>query len=192
MFAPHLLLRINREWDLFDELNENSHIRVFRIGTTLSQGILRIMGPQGTPYAGGHFFLKIELPRQYPLFPPHFHFLTPIYHPKVNLETGTISLDILTDRWSPVMHMRTVIARIMKMLQESLSPYDCTKAMETTIKFAVRNMSERTLRALEDSKSELIPEVSNKIIAGFFGSYHPTVIEQIPVELHNKIENASR
>ena len=52
-----------------------------------------IMGPVGTPYHGGVFYLNITFPNNYPFKPP-VSFVTKIYHPNIN-SSGGICLDIL-------------------------------------------------------------------------------------------------
>lgn len=44
------------------------------------QGV--ILGPSGSPYEDGVFFLSIDLPNEYPCKPPHIKFLTKV---KLNL-----------------------------------------------------------------------------------------------------------
>lgn len=61
-----------------------------------------IMGPEGSPYAGGVFFLAIHFPTDYPFKPPKVNFTTPVYHPNIN-SNGSICLDILRDQWSPAL-----------------------------------------------------------------------------------------
>ena len=55
-----------------------------------------IMGPEGSPYAGGVFFLTIHFPADYPFKSPRYQFITKIYHPNIN-SNGSICVDILKD-----------------------------------------------------------------------------------------------
>jgi ubiquitin-conjugating enzyme E2 D/E len=55
-----------------------------------------IMGPEGTPYHGGVFFLSIHFPGDYPFKPPKIKFTTRIYHCNIN-SNGSICLDILKE-----------------------------------------------------------------------------------------------
>ena len=42
-----------------------------------------IIGPAGTPYECGLFYIDITLPLNYPFQAPKFRFITPIHHPIV-------------------------------------------------------------------------------------------------------------
>ena len=70
--------------------------------SNLFQWQATIMGPENSPYHGGIFNLKINLPMDYPFSAPHITFKTKIYHCNVN-STGSICLDILKDNWSPAL-----------------------------------------------------------------------------------------
>ncbi|KAJ1744229.1 E2 ubiquitin-protein ligase peroxin 4 [Coemansia sp. RSA 1290] len=60
-----------------------------------------LRGPRDTPYHGGQFRIRIDIPEQYPIKPPTLAFATPVCHPNVHFETGEICLDILKTQWSP-------------------------------------------------------------------------------------------
>ena len=75
------------------------------------------MGPEGSPYHGGIFFLKIEFPVDYPFKPPRIQFSTPIYHCNINAN-GSICLDILKDQWSPALTISKVLLSICSLMDD--------------------------------------------------------------------------
>ncbi|OAY76100.1 Ubiquitin-conjugating enzyme E2 36 [Ananas comosus] len=82
-----------------------------------------IIGPSQSPYEGGVFKLELFLPEEYPMAPPKVRFLTKIYHPNIDkasgtlyLQLGRICLDILKDKWSPALQIRTVLLSIQALL----------------------------------------------------------------------------
>ena len=77
-----------------------------------------IMGPEGSPYYGGIFYLNIHIAADYPFRAPHITFLTKIYHCNIN-SSGSICLDILKDQWSPALTISKVLLSICSMLSDA-------------------------------------------------------------------------
>ena len=71
--------------------------------------------PLPPPAAGGVFQLELFLPAEYPMSPPKVRYLTKLYHPNVD-KLGRICLDILKDKWSPALQIRTVLLSIQALM----------------------------------------------------------------------------
>eukprot|EP00929_Paragymnodinium_shiwhaense_P109992 TRINITY_DN76657_c0_g1_i1.p2 TRINITY_DN76657_c0_g1~~TRINITY_DN76657_c0_g1_i1.p2 ORF type:complete len:152 (-),score=28.88 TRINITY_DN76657_c0_g1_i1:158-613(-) len=90
---------------------------------------ISMLGPEGTPYEGGTYQLELFLPEGYPMEPPKVRFLTKIYHPNID-KLGRICLDVLKDKWSPALQIRTVLLSIQALLSapEPSDPLDTSVA----------------------------------------------------------------
>jgi len=77
-----------------------------------------IMGPEGSPYQGGLFFLTVHFPADYPFKPPKVQFVTKVFHPNIN-RNGAICLDILKDQWSPALTISRVLLSISSLLTDA-------------------------------------------------------------------------
>eukprot|EP00042_Codosiga_hollandica_P012411 m.27922 g.27922 ORF g.27922 m.27922 type:complete len:149 (+) comp39944_c0_seq1:186-632(+) len=74
-----------------------------------------ILGPAQSPFEGGVFKLELFLTEEYPMSAPKVRFLTKLYHPNID-KLGRICLDILKDKWSPALQIRTVLLSIQALL----------------------------------------------------------------------------
>lgn len=81
-----------------------------------------ILGPEGSPYENGVFYLRINFPQDYPFKPPNISFITKIYHCNIN-GSGSICLDILKEQWSPALTISKVLLSICSMMDDQ-NPHD--------------------------------------------------------------------
>ncbi|CAO1330213.1 unnamed protein product [Diamesa serratosioi] len=86
-------------------------------GDNLFEWVSTILGPPGSVYEGGVFFLDIQFSQEYPFKPPKVTFRTRIYHCNINSQ-GVICLDILKDMWSPALTVSKVLLSICSLLTD--------------------------------------------------------------------------
>lgn len=108
-------------------------------------------GPPDTPYAGGIFHLEITFPAQYPFKQPTIKFITKVYHPAVETETGRICADAIlaspsvnangdstttttssgsSSGWGPTLNVRHCLGALYEMLRTP-SSFDHTPLEES-------------------------------------------------------------
>ncbi|CAL1546840.1 unnamed protein product [Lymnaea stagnalis] len=86
-------------------------------GDNLYEWASTILGPTGSVYEGGVFFLDIHFSAEYPFKPPKVTFRTRIYHCNINSQ-GAICLDILKDNWSPALTISKVLLSVCSLLTD--------------------------------------------------------------------------
>ena len=105
-------------------------------GDNLYEWVSTILGPPGSVYEGGVFFLDIHFTPEYPFKPPKVTFKTRIYHCNINSQ-GMICLDILKDNWSPALTVSKVLLSISSLLA------DCNPADPLVASIATQYVSNR-------------------------------------------------
>ena len=110
------LKRISKEFSIFNK-DPPTNCSAGPEGDDLYHWTATIMGPEGSPYYGGVFYLNITFPSNYPFKPPKIAFITKIYHPNIN-SSGGICLDILKDNWSPALTISKVLLSICSLLTD--------------------------------------------------------------------------
>lgn len=112
--------RIQKELKMLQE-NPSLNCSAGPIADNLFQWQATIMGPEDSPYAGGVFYMNIEIPKTYPFKPPKIWFRTKIYHPNINPNSGAICLDILKDGggWVPSLTIEKVLLSICSLLTDA-------------------------------------------------------------------------
>lgn len=76
-----------------------------------------IFGPDDTQWEGGSFKLIFEFTEEYPTKPPVVKFITNMFHPNIYAD-GKICLDILSNQWSPIYDVHTILTSIQSLLTD--------------------------------------------------------------------------
>jgi ubiquitin-conjugating enzyme E2 A len=76
-----------------------------------------ICGPADSPWEGGIFALRVAFADSYPAKPPAVRFVSEVFHPNIYRD-GSVCLDILQDRWSPVHSVATILTSLRSLLSD--------------------------------------------------------------------------
>ncbi|KAK7411466.1 hypothetical protein VNO78_02899 [Psophocarpus tetragonolobus] len=74
-----------------------------------------IFGPDDTPWDGGTFKLTLQFTEDYPNKPPTVRFVSRMFHPNIYAD-GSICLDILQNKWSPIYEVSAILTSIQSLL----------------------------------------------------------------------------
>ena len=86
-----------------------------------------VIGADETPWEGGIYSLRITFSDQYPQKAPKVRFVTSVFHPNVYVD-GSLCLDIIQDKWSPVYSVSSLLTSIQSLLTD---PYILTPLYST-------------------------------------------------------------
>lgn len=126
-----------------------------------------VTGPNDSPFEGGVFKLELFLPEDYPMSAPKVRFITKIYHPNID-RLGRICLDVLKDKWSPALQIRTILLSIQALLSapnpDDPLANDVAELWKVNEAEAIRNAREWTQKyAVEDWTPEVRRKVRKRI-----------------------------
>jgi len=86
-----------------------------------------LFGPNDSPFKEGIFEIRLNLPKNYPMSPPKITFITKIFHPNINFDTGEVCLDILKEQWTPAWTLESACLAILDIMNHPNpdSPLNC-------------------------------------------------------------------
>lgn len=102
-------------------------------------------GGNDSPYKGGTFRFKLELPPTFPFKAPSVTFQTKVYHPGIN-EEGHICVPILREEWKPSVTLSTVLA----VIQEKVNNPSPDDPFEPDIAMVLKNDRARFLATAKE------------------------------------------
>ena len=112
----HRQRRISRELRMIHEDENLPYVSISPIGGSLNKCLACLEGSPDSPYAGGVFWLYMTFPERYPTTPVSIRFITPVYHPNIDPETGVICCDIFEESWSPILNAYNVLISVLSLL----------------------------------------------------------------------------
>lgn len=104
------LMMSNHDVTLIDDSMQQFHV-IFR-------------GPPDTPYAGGVWKIRVELPDQYPIKSPSIGFVNKMFHPNIDENSGSVCLDVINQTWSPMFGLLNIFENFLPHLLRYANPSD--------------------------------------------------------------------
>ena len=100
-----------------DQLEAIPGITVIMDEQDIYNWVVKMKGPEGSPYESGILTLKVNFPNNYPHKKPNISFYPIIYHPNVTQNDGIMCIDLLMDNnWSPARPLKDVFEQIREAL----------------------------------------------------------------------------
>ncbi|KAG9145133.1 hypothetical protein Leryth_008926 [Lithospermum erythrorhizon] len=102
-----------REMDLMKLMMSDYKVEMINDG--MQEFYVEFHGPKerdvpmkASPYFGGVWKIRVELPDAYPYKSPSIGFINKIYHPNVDEMSGSVCLDVINQTWSPMFDLVNV------------------------------------------------------------------------------------
>lgn len=121
------ITRLNKELQSY-QTQTNKNVQLYlKDKDNAFQWQAKIKGPPDTPYEEGEFLINIKVPNDYPVSAPECKFMTKIFHPNIEFNTGAICFELLKDKWSPQWTLESVCMAILNLLSNpnADSPLNC-------------------------------------------------------------------
>lgn len=137
------------------------------IDDSIQQFHVIFMGPKDTPYTGGMWKIRVELPDQYPIKSPSIGFVNKIYHPNIDETSGSVCLDVINQTWSPMFGLLNIFENFLPHLLRYANPSDplnteasnlMTKDEARYTEVVKRYVQQYALEALVNHEGDLLEE----------------------------------
>ncbi|KAG7953058.1 hypothetical protein I3843_12G091400 [Carya illinoinensis] len=133
-----------REMDLMKLMM--SDYKVETINDSMQEFYVDFHGPKDSPYDGGVWRIRVELPDAYPYKSPSIGFVNKIYHPNVDEMSGSVCLDVINQTWSPMFDLVNIFEVFLPQLLLYPNPSDPLNGEAAALMMKDRTAYEQTVK----------------------------------------------
>lgn len=92
--------------------------------TELNVFIVILNGPADTPYQNGSWRIRFTISNEFPFKSPSVGFIDHVLHPNIDWASGSVCLDALNKKWTPVITLSHIMDTLLPFLLAYPNPED--------------------------------------------------------------------
>ncbi|RVX10085.1 Ubiquitin-conjugating enzyme E2 5 [Vitis vinifera] len=134
-----------------------SDYKVEMINDGMQEFYVHFHGPSDSPYHGGVWRIRVELPDAYPYKSPSIGFVNKIYHPNVDEMSGSVCLDVINQTWSPMFDLVNVFEVFLPQLLLYPNPSDPLNGEAAALMMRDRTAYEQRVKGIDHVQHSKFP-----------------------------------